>query len=158
MTNKELTVTGKFVDRFRRIEIEFADHLYRMLSPFGEDILEVTVKKFYRNRSSAQNRWMWGVCIPTIMSWNKETTGSTPSKEAMYAYLRAGVVGHEMVIEIVNGMDIPVIKGKRFSKMTTVEFSEAVEKIVEHYAGLGLEIPLPKEGTNNLISDYLKDD
>jgi hypothetical protein len=40
--------------------------------------------------------------------------------------------------------------------MNTLEFSDAVEKIVQYFADRGLEIPLP-EGENTL-NDFLKDD
>ena len=38
--------------------------------------------------------------------------------------------------------------------MTTVEFNEAIDKIIFHYAEKGLEIPLPVPGSNNTITDF----
>ena len=39
-----------------------------------------------------------------------------------------------------------------------VSFAEAVDEIVAYFDERDLEIKLPKPGTNNLLSDYLKDD
>jgi hypothetical protein len=98
---------------------------------------------------------MWGVCIVTIRAWMLETTGECPSKEAIYAFLRIKVIGHEVVIEEINGVEIPVVSGKRFSAMTTTEFSEAVDKIIAYYAELGCEIKLPIPKSNNYFTNYV---
>ena len=99
---------------------------------------------------------MWGCVIPTIRAWMKENTGECPSKEALYAFLRIVIVGHEVVIEEVDGISIPVVSGKRFSQMTTVEFAEATDKIIVHYAEKGLEIQAPDPKSNNLLTDFTK--
>lgn len=130
--------------------------IVRILRLHADVPLEINIKKSRRQRTVAQNAWMWGVCIVTIRAWMLETTGETPSKEAIYAFLRIKVIGHEVVIEEVNGVEIPVVSGKRFSAMTTVEFSEAVDKIVLYYAELGLEIKLPIPKSNNYYTDYIK--
>lgn len=85
----------------------------------------------------------------------KERTGSCPSHEAMYAFLRLKVIGEEVVIEEIDGIEVPVIKGKRFSQCTTKEFSERVEKIVAYYAEQGLEIPLPQPKSNNYLNEIV---
>jgi hypothetical protein len=154
----EYTFTGKLSADCRSLQIDFAEKIARILQPIRETQLEITIKKFFRQRSLAQNAWMWGVCIPTIRAWMKERTGSCPSAEAIYAFLRIKVVEHEVVIETIDGIDVPVVTGKRFSQMNTVEFSESVEKIILHYAERGLEIPLPKPKTNNYITDFVKDE
>ena len=154
----EYTFTGKLSADCRSLLIDSAEQIARILQPIRENVLEITIKKFFRQRSLAQNAWMWGVCIPTIRAWMKERTGSCPSAEAIYAFLRIKVVGHEVIIEDVNGIDVPVVTGKRFSQMTTVEFSESVDKIVLYYAEQDLEIPLPKPKTNNYITDFAKDE
>jgi len=151
----EFTVTGKLNDDLTALIIDNGPGIKRLLFYLKDDILEITFKKFRRQRSLAQNSWLWGVCIPTVRAWMKETTGECPSAEAMYAFFRISIVGHEVIIETINGKDIPVVTGKRFSQMNTVEFSESVEKIIRYYAELGLEIPLPVPKTNNYITDHV---
>ncbi len=99
---------------------------------------------------------MWGVLVPYVREFVKENTGSAPSKEAIYAFLRIKIVGQEVVIEEVDGFDIPVIVGKRFSHMNTVEFAEAVDKIIAYYADQGLEIPVPQD--ENLPENFMRYD
>lgn len=153
----EYTFTGKLSEDCRSLEIDFADKIRRLLIPLKDDMLEITIKIFRRNRTIAQNSWLWGICIPTVRAWMKEINGECPSAEAMYAFFRISIVGHNVTIESINGIDTPVVSGKRFSQMNTVEFSESVEKIVQYYADLGLEIPLPVPKTNNYITDYCQD-
>lgn len=151
----EITVLARFSPDLSSLVIANANKLGRVFRPLMDDDLEITIKKFYRQRSAAQNRWMWGVCIPSVIGFFKETQGESPSKDAIYAWLRTHVLGQELVLEEVQGVEVPIMKSKKFSQMTTVEFSDAVDVIVQYFDELDHEIPLPKEGTNNLITDYL---
>lgn len=153
----DYTFTGKLSPDCKSLEIDSAPALARLFRPLLDVPLEINIKKFYRKRTLAQNNWIWGVCIPTIRAWLKETTGSCPSAEAVYTFLRVKVIGHEAVVEKVGDTDIIVLQGKRFSAMTTIEFAAAVDVIVEYYLEIGLEIPLPKPKTNNYITDFIKD-
>lgn len=156
MKDYEYSVTGKLTEDCQGLEIDNARSIIRILRLIKDDALEITIRKFHRQRSVAQNAWLWGVCIVTIRAWMLETTGECPSKEAIYAFLRIKVIGQEVVIEDVNGIDIAVVSGKRFSAMTTTEFSDAVDKIIFYYAELGCEIKLPIPKSNNYLTDYIK--
>lgn len=154
MTNQDYTVSGTLSPDGRSLEITNAPRAVRLWKHLIGVDLEITFKKFYRKRSLAQNRWIWGVCVPTVIQYLLDTTGVHHSKEAVYSFLRMVVIGNEAWVETIDGQDVIYITGKRFSQMTTKEFSEAVEKIVAYYAEREVEIPLPKPKTNNLITDY----
>ena len=155
--SNEFTVKGKLSPDCSSLEIENAYRISRMFRHLKDVDLEIVFKKFYKKRSNSQNRWIWGPCISmTLIPWYKENEGVTFTKEGVYAFLRTRVVGQEAVIETIDGVDVIVITGKRFSQMTTVEFSDSVEKIVAYYAERGLKIPLP--AADNLLSDFLSDD
>jgi hypothetical protein len=156
MAEIDLTFTGKLADDCRSILIDNAQGMLRVLYTAKEIPLEINIKKFHRQRTAAQNSYVWGLVIPTIRRWQIETTGECNSAEAIYAFLRITVVGEEVVIEEVQGVDTAVVKGKRFSQCTTVEFGERIDKIIRYYGELGLEIPLPIPGSNNHISDFAK--
>lgn len=158
MSNEEYTVTGYLSPDCKSLEIDHSDSLARIFRVLKGIQLEISFKKFYRKRSLAQNRWMWGVCVPTVQQWLYETKGENHDKEAIYTFLRVRVVGDEPRIEEFMGEEVIYLTGKRFSQMNTVEFSDAVEKIVNYFANRGLEIPLPKPKTNNLITDYVDED
>lgn len=154
----DYTVTGRLTSDCKYLELDQAPALKRILFPLLDTILEINIKIFYRLRSLAQNRWIWGICIPTIRAWMKETTGEEPpSKEAIYAFLRQNVVGHGIEVEIIEGKETLVVQGKRFSKMTTVEFSDAAQQIIDYYEPKGCIIRFPKPKTNNLVTDHIKD-
>jgi len=156
MAEIDLTVTGKLSDDCRSILIDNAQGILRVLYTAKDMQLEVNIKKFHRQRTTAQNSYIWGIIIPAIRRWQLETTGECNSAEAIYAFLRITVVGEEVVIEEVQGVDTAVVKGKRFSQCTTVEFGERVDKIIRYYGELGLEIPLPVPGSNNHMTDFVK--
>lgn len=142
------------------LEIMDAKLMSRVLKQFQETEkpLEITISIFHRQRSLAQNRWMWGVCVPVVKGWLKETQGENYTKDEVYYYLNGTVLRQKPEIKEILGEEVIVLTGKRFSQMTTTEFSDAVDEIVAYFAERGLEIPMPVPGSNNLLSDYLKDE
>lgn len=157
MTELEMTFSGKFSEDCKSIVIDYADSILRLLYPHKDTQLEITIKKFHKDRTAAQNRYCWGVMIPTVRAWQKETTGECNSKEAIYAFFRVNIIGDEPVIETVDGVDVITLTGKRFSHCTTVEFAERVDKVIFYYAEKGLEIMLPDPKSNCLTTDFMKD-
>lgn len=151
-------VMGQLSPDCHSLVIDNGSRIARMFKHLADVPLEITFKKFYRKRTLAQNRWIWGICVPAVMQWLWEDEGIRYSKEAVYAYLRIKVLKQEVQIISIMGFDVPVIEGKRFSAMTTIEFSDSVEVIVLHYAEQGREVPLPKPKTNNLLTDHINDD
>jgi hypothetical protein len=156
--DQPITLTGRLSPDLTTLVIDYGHRLKRMLKPLAEDVLEITIKKHYRKRTVAQNNWIWGVCIPTIRAWKKEIEGIAPSPEAIYTFLRQHIVEEDIIIEEIDGKEIFYFNGKRFSQCTTIEFSERVEKIILYYAERDLEIPLPQPKTNNVITDFVKDE
>jgi len=112
-----------------------------------------SIFKTYRRRTDRQNRYVWGVIVPCVQSWMKETTGDIKTSDEIYYFLRS-IVGSKLEIVYIAGNTVPVLSGKRFSQMSTVEFSDAVEKIYSHFAEKGLAIPPPTG--ENLLSDFVR--
>jgi hypothetical protein len=156
MANQDYTVSGELSPDGRSLVIANAARAVRLWKHLIGVELEINFKKFYKKRSLAQNRWIWGVCVPTVIQFLYDTEGVVHSKEAVYSFLRTRVLGDEAWVETIEGQDTIYLGGKRFSQMTTKEFSEAVEKIVAYYLERDVEIPLPIPKTNNLITDYAK--
>lgn len=157
MAEIDMTFTGQLSEDCKSIKIDHADSILRLLSPIKDIILEINIKKFYRQRTAAQNRYCHGVMIPTVQAWQKETTGTCSSHDALYAFFRVHIIGDEPVIEEVEGIEVIIMTGKRFSECTTVEFVERVDKIIAYYEPKGCIIPLPVPKSNNLISDFMRD-
>lgn len=156
INNKEFTVVGNLNEDCSAILIQFFKPLAKVIKSLRGEDLEVTFKKIRYNRSAAQNRYMWGVVVPTVRAWMKETQGEIKDKEAVYIWLRKSLLGHSIEVHEIMGEEVIVMGGKRFSKMNTKEFAEAVDTIVQEMAQRGCVIPLPRE--NNFLSDFLKDE
>lgn len=120
--------------------------------------LELSLKVFRYLRSLGQNNYYWGVVIPTIRAWNKETTGESISPEQVHAFNLIHIMGDEPKIEEVMGRQVVTLSIKSSSKMNTKEFSEFIEKIQAHYDEKGCYIPNPKPKTNNTLTDFIEDD
>lgn len=159
MINDELTILASMGEDFK-ITPMFPKKMARLLKKYVgiEKPLEVVISIHHRQRSLAQNRWIWLICSSTVMAWLKETQGINYTKDEVYAYVQTAALGRKMELKEIAGEEVIVLEGKRFSRMTTLEFSESVEIIVQYFAERGLDIPLPKPKTNNLVSDYLIDE
>lgn len=157
--SKELTLLGEMEDGYK-VVFHHIQKVARLLKPFMETDkpLEVTISIHRRQRSLAQNRWIHGICVPTVQGWLYDTQGVKYTHDEVYVYLNTVVLDQKPEIKEVAGEEVIVMTGKRFSQMNTLEFSEAVNEIVRYFADKGLEILLPKDKTNNLVSDFLNDD
>ena len=154
----EFTLLGTMDEKYN---ISFTDshRLGRILNRFvGIDKpLEITVSIHRRQRSLAQNRWIWGVCVPTVKGWLLDTKGEKYTADEVYYYINS-ILGRKPVFTEIAGEEVIIMEGKRFSQMNTAEFADAVEEIVRYFDERDLEILLPKPKTNNLVSDYLNDE
>ena len=139
------------------LRLDFWKPLKRVLRNWlvDEKKLEINMKIFRYMRSTSQNNYYWGVVIPTIRAWQKETTGEIPSPEQVHAFNLIHIMGEEPKIEEVMGKQVVTMSIKSSSKMNTKEFSDFVEKIQAHYEALDCYIPNPKPKTNNVITDFL---
>ncbi len=153
----ELVVLGTMGEDYK-LSLMDSHRMGRILKAWIGKDLEITIKGFKRQRSLAQNRWMWGVCVPTVQAWLKETQGISYTKDEVYYYINSAALRRKTVVKEIAGEEVVILEGKRFSQQTTGEFSDSVEEIVQYFGERGLKIPLPKPKTNNLISDYLKDE
>jgi hypothetical protein len=129
----------------------FCSHL------IGKD-LKITFTPYRKIRTQAQNRYIHGVVVPVVQQWKKDTEGKDYTHDTIYTWLRCEIVGDTIEIDEVIGINgdivqVPVLKGKRFSKMTTKEFADAVNLIVDTLGTMGCFIPLPRE--NNLLRDFI---
>lgn len=143
---------GEIFLRFKNWRI-FKRLLYDWL---GKDI-ESDIRLMRYKRSLAQNAYLHGIIVPIVRAWIKETTGEKQSHDEVYIYLNSSILGNKPEIRSVLGEEVIVMTGKRFSKMNTKEFTDAVETILQHFALKGLVIPTPKDGKNNTLDDFLTD-
>ena len=119
---------------------EIYDHQIESLE--GEQVT-VKIEKVKRKRSDKQNRWYWGVAVPTVMKGIEKQTGEKYDKETIHAMILNLVGGLKMETKIIMGMNVIEVKQKRTSEMTTEEFVDFHNKLQEHFAEKDIIIPDP---------------
>lgn len=149
-------LSGELTDSCDGIMFDVSRHLWRVLGPLKGKKLLVKFGVLRHKRSDAQNRYIWGVMVPTVQAWFKETTGEVKSKDEVYTWFRVGLLGDKPVITEVMGCEVITMSGKRFSQMNTKEFGEAVDMILQLMAEKGCVIPEPRQF--NFITEFLTDD
>jgi len=114
-----------------------------MVSSFEGKDVEVSIKAHKRKRSNRQNRWYWGVAIPTVQSGILEQTGILEEKETIHALILSAVGGLTMETKHIMGMNVIRVNQKRTSDMSVEEFSNFFERVIGHFAEKGIVIPEP---------------
>ena len=110
----------------------------------GKEII-ISIDKSKKTRSSNQNSYYWGVCIPLIQSGLKDATGEFRSSENIHYNILLPLFSPSL--EIIN-TDTGQILSERMSssEMTTVQFMEYVMEIQKWASEfLNINIPDPNE-------------
>ena len=108
---------------------DFAAHI---ASLDGKPI-ELTLKREVKRRGPAQNRYYWGVVIKTMAdAW--------------------GWIGEDLHYELRRKFlavdpdaETPFVMARSTSDLSTVEFNEYVEKVLQFAAEMGVFVPSPGE-------------
>jgi hypothetical protein len=108
----------------------------------GKDV-EIEVRLEAKTRSDKQNKWYWGVAIPTIIGYLKEFDGVTYSKEEIHEFILKNIVKPEVKVSVVMGQQLITYAAKTTSKMSTVEFNVFKESLQLYFAEKGIIIPDP---------------
>lgn len=157
MKDDEVEVNGT-VAMTGEIKLDHPKVMRTALSRFVGKRLMITIKQYKYIRTDAQNRYIHGVVVPVVRRWFLETSGENLTKDEVYMWLRTSLLGHKPTITEVNGESLIKIGGKRFSQMTTEEFAEAIDAIVDRMAERGCQIPLPPDKKANTLNDFLPPD
>lgn len=128
--------TPRFVGKVERGKLYVADReqFDRYLTSL-QGMVEVVVKKWRKNRSLDQNAWYWGVILRLIA----DHTGYD-SNELHEIYKIRFLESREVDFE---GTRYHIIKTT--TKLSTVEFGEYLEKVIQHAAELEIVIPPPQK-------------
>ena len=143
-------LTGKLSPDLR-LEIDFVESIARVLEPIVGIPLDIHITKHYKRRTSKQNRWVHGA-VESVRKQLKDLNGECPSHDGLYAFFRRVILGQQIRMEIIDGREIFILEGKHFSEMNTVEFGEAMEKVIKYYAEMGIQVPIPKDDDIHFIN------
>ena len=118
------------------------EHLDK-IQALNDQRVVVSIKKYRKSRSKAQNRYYWGVVVKTIMAYSKDILGETYNKEEVHLYIINSIIGRKPEVKVVMGEHILLFKDVETSKMTTEEYAEFILKIQKHFAEKDIDIPDP---------------
>lgn len=135
------------------INLKFGKSLARVLSHMRDKDLHIKLSVLSYKRTDAQNRLYWGVCIPTIRAWHKETQGESITKDEAHAFVLNRVLKYKPKFKTILGYEVMYFDVKTTSQMNTKEFSEFYTTVQKYFAELDCEIKGAKG--NNLTEDYI---
>lgn len=98
---------------------------------------EVVVRRHKAKRSEAQNRYLWGVCYPTILKGGGEALGGWTAED-----LHEHFLGEHFGVERLQiGTSVYLKPRRRSSRLNKQEFSDYVFFLQRRAAELGIYIP-----------------
>lgn len=101
--------------------------------------VEVTEQK--RTRTQQQNRYLWGVAYPAILTGGGEALSGWEAED-LHEYFLGEHFGWETIEGFGRKRHKPL---RRSARLTTVEFSDFVGFIQRKAAELGIYVPDPEE-------------
>jgi hypothetical protein len=108
-----------------------------------EKAWRVSVQEQKRTRSQNQNRYLWGVAYPAILSAGGEALAGWDAEDLHEYFL-----GEHFGWEVIEGFGRKRIKPvRRSAKLSTIEFSDYVGFIQRKAAEFGVYVPDPNEGS-----------
>lgn len=148
-------VRGYFTEDSQYVQIQAWKVFQRTFRKWIGTELVVSIKPLRYKRSESQNRYMWGVVVIYVKNWFEEEQGLELTRDEVYSWLRISLLGQKPKIIEVGGEQIVTMTSKRFSQMTTLEFSSATDTILKEMAIRGCIIPEPKKKGLNLLEDFI---
>tara|TARA_B100000768_G_scaffold181907_1_gene207315 strand:+ start:3708 stop:4148 length:441 start_codon:yes stop_codon:yes gene_type:complete len=107
--------------------------------------VSVRIQKLVRKRSDRQNRWYWGVAIPTIIKGIEQQSGEVLAKDTAHALALNITDGIKLESKMLFGHNVLEVKQKRTSDMTVEEFNEFYKRLQNAFAEKDIIIPDPNQ-------------
>ena len=153
--SREFNLTGTLTEDFGLLlTSSHIEGMRRLLKPLQGKTLEIKLKEVEYKRSDAQNRYYWGVVIPTVRAFLHETEGVRHSKDEVHFYNLYQVQRITPRIKTIMGVDTIIVEAKKSSEMTVQEFMDYVEQLQAYWAEKGCIIPDPQK--HNFITDFIQ--
>lgn len=137
------------------IEIMAARAIYGQLRPYIGKTIIINIREYESKRSDKQNRWYWGVAIPIIKQFRRDTEGEEYTNDEIHYYNLTHVAGRKPVIKEIFGFETIVMEGKSTSEMSTKDFMDFKESLQKHFGEMDCNIPDPKD--DNFITEYVNE-
>jgi hypothetical protein len=138
MEKNEVSLIGEVTQEGELIFVNSESYVDNSLYNLRGKEVWIKVSEITEKRSLQQNKLYWGSIIPQIVEFHKETQGEQINPQTIHAFLIQNIAGFELKTQIIFGKEFFSFEKNRSSKMTTVEFTEYIEKIIDHFSKLGL--------------------
>lgn len=139
-------------DDCQTVNILHGKMLARALRKWEGKELQMTLQPLKKIRSNNQNRYIHGPVVNSVQAWLQETTGKKHTHDEVYTWLRVSLLNEKPEVVEIDGREMIMMTGKRFSAMSTKEFADAIDTILSKMAEKGCYIADPRG--NNLLTDY----
>ena len=106
--------TGK-VEKDYVLKLDDLGFNKKYLNKYIDKNVEVEIRLISRTRSQKQNRWYWGVAIPTIIKWQLEQEGIEYTKDEIHFFILKNIVKPEVKVHPVMGEQVIIHKSKTTS-------------------------------------------
>lgn len=131
---------GEIINGKLQLDEQFKFELY--IGTLSSKRVEVIVKKWRKTRSNQQNKLYWGVILKTISDYTGE------SIDDLHQHFKNKFLRY-------TGKSGKLNSCKSTTKLSTDEFSQYIERIIEWAASFDLIIPLPSDIDLENIPEYI---
>lgn len=119
------------------------DEMKLQLLSWEGSAVEITIEKFYDNRSNRQNKYYFGVVVQAQIACMRERFGEIVGVAAMHTFNKSNFFCKE-IVDHGTGSVFKLPGSSR--NLTTFEFEECLEKIRQFFhSEFDWSIPLPNE-------------
>ena len=150
---RTFNIFGRIAEDGKSFLFESSAHVLLFLKEefLGKD-LELTVNEVSYKRTSAQNRYLWGVIYPAIQKGYLKNTGEKLDLDTIHAHNLSTIQGYKTQVSEMFGQLVVRFDAKSTAKMNVEEFSDLVEKIKKYYAEK--DIYIPDATKHNFLNDF----
>lgn len=118
-----------------------SNYKFRMLSHLKGKDLTIFLSERKANKTTKQNSFWWSVIIKTIIEWLKETTGTAPTPQLLHVHICSRILDLPLTEVIIEGHTYLDAERFKLSKAGIGDVSDAIEKVIAHYAEKGVIFP-----------------
>lgn len=110
------------------------------LSPL-QGIYDVSIRPVRVTRSTAANRYCWGVIVKLYAQYLTAVDGETVDKEEAFLDLKRRFL-KRVIVNKETG-EVTAVTVKRSSLLSPEEFGDFIEHSIQHLAECGIDVPEP---------------
>lgn len=153
MANKKeegLFFIGQLTDNYE-IKLE-GRNLPIFLNQFVGHDIEVVLSRVKVAKTMPQVRYWFGVMIPYIIEFIRESEGIKHSRDTIHAFLMSTYGGMKFKDQTILGRTFQVVERASLADMSKEEASQLIQTVIDDFALKGLDIPSPSP--SGTLSDY----